>query len=113
MIVLGLMVVWFSSTAAAATYVASGPQRPSEDAVSLMDGSAHKESAIAATGPTVSLLTSLISRSTSDAFALQQGLQYAIEAHRGGFMVTDGHHNRVPYVDLNGTVSVAYFLPQG
>jgi sugar lactone lactonase YvrE len=33
------------------------------------------------------------------------GVQYAIEKHRSGFLVTDGHHNRVLRVTLDGTVS--------
>jgi hypothetical protein len=35
-----------------------------------------------------------------------RGLQYAIEPYRGGFLVTDGHHNRVYHVTLDGEVSV-------
>jgi hypothetical protein len=38
-------------------------------------------------------------------FDLPNGLQYAIEAYRGGFLVTDGHHNRVLYVTRAGEVS--------
>ena len=34
------------------------------------------------------------------------GLQYAMEPYRGGFLVTDGHHNRVLRVRLDGRVSV-------
>jgi sugar lactone lactonase YvrE len=34
------------------------------------------------------------------------GLQYAIEPYRGGFLVTDGHHNRVLRVTRDGHVSV-------
>jgi len=33
------------------------------------------------------------------------GVQYAIENYRGGFLVTDGHHNRVLRVDRNGDIS--------
>jgi hypothetical protein len=33
------------------------------------------------------------------------GVQYALEAYRGGFLVTDGHHNRVLWVTLDGTVT--------
>jgi DNA-binding beta-propeller fold protein YncE len=33
------------------------------------------------------------------------GLQFAIEPYLGGFLVTDGHHNRVLRVRLNGRVS--------
>ena len=33
------------------------------------------------------------------------GVQYALETYRGGFLVTDGHHNRVLRVTLDGTIS--------
>jgi hypothetical protein len=33
------------------------------------------------------------------------GVQYAMEPYRGGFIVTDGHHNRVYRVTLDGAVS--------
>jgi hypothetical protein len=33
------------------------------------------------------------------------GLQYALETYRGGFLVTDGHHNRVLRVTRDGEVS--------
>jgi hypothetical protein len=39
-------------------------------------------------------------------FAVPSGVQYAMEPYRGGFLVTDGHHNRVLRVRLDGTVSV-------
>jgi hypothetical protein len=39
------------------------------------------------------------------AFALPTGVQYALEPFRGGFLVTDGHHNRVYRITLNGTVT--------
>jgi len=43
-------------------------------------------------------------------FFITTGVQYAIEPYRGGFLVTDGHHNRVLRVDRHGTVSsVAVF----
>jgi len=38
-------------------------------------------------------------------YAVPTGVQYAIEAFRDGFLVTDGHHNRVLWVTLDGTVS--------
>lgn len=34
------------------------------------------------------------------------GLQYAMEPYRDGFLVTDGHHNRVLYVTRHGRISV-------
>jgi hypothetical protein len=33
------------------------------------------------------------------------GVQYALEVYRGGFLVTDGHHNRVLRVSLDGQVT--------
>jgi hypothetical protein len=33
------------------------------------------------------------------------GVQYALQPFRGGFLVTDGHHNRVYFANLDGTVS--------
>jgi hypothetical protein len=38
-------------------------------------------------------------------FDVPTGLQCAIEAFRGGFLVTDGHHNRVLYVSHDGDVT--------
>ena len=39
-------------------------------------------------------------------FDVPSGVQYALEPYRGGFLVTDGHHNRVYRVTLDGKVSV-------
>ena len=38
-------------------------------------------------------------------FDLPRGVQYALESYRGGFVVTDGHHNRVLSVTRDGEVS--------
>jgi hypothetical protein len=38
-------------------------------------------------------------------FFVPTGVQYAIETYRGGFLVTDGHHNRVLRVTLDGEIS--------
>src|SRR5258705_12713392 len=38
-------------------------------------------------------------------FDIPTGLQYAMETYRGGFVVTDGHHNRVLRVTLDGKVT--------
>ena len=38
-------------------------------------------------------------------FFLKTGVQYAMQAWRGGFLVTDGHHNRVLRVGLDGSIS--------
>jgi hypothetical protein len=39
------------------------------------------------------------------AFFIPTGVQYAMQPYRGGFLVTDGHHNRVLRVTLDGQVS--------
>ena len=38
-------------------------------------------------------------------FGVPTGVQYAMQTHRRGFLVTDGHHNRVLQVTLDGRVS--------
>jgi hypothetical protein len=38
-------------------------------------------------------------------FEAATGWQYAIEPYRDGFLVTDGHHNRVLYATLDGEIS--------
>jgi hypothetical protein len=38
-------------------------------------------------------------------FFVLTGVQYAMQPYRGGFLVTDGHHNRVLRVGLDGSVS--------
>jgi hypothetical protein len=39
------------------------------------------------------------------AFFVPTGVQYAIQPYRRGFLVTDGHHNRVLHVDRHGAIS--------
>jgi sugar lactone lactonase YvrE len=38
-------------------------------------------------------------------FLLTTGVQFAMQPWRGGFLVTDGHHNRVLRVGLDGSIS--------
>lgn len=38
-------------------------------------------------------------------FFVPTGFQYALESYRDGFIVTDGHHNRLLYVTLNGEIT--------
>ena len=38
-------------------------------------------------------------------FFVPTGVQYAMQKYRNGFLVTDGHHNRVLRVTLDGTVT--------
>jgi hypothetical protein len=37
-------------------------------------------------------------------FAVPTGVQYALQEYRGGLLVTDGHHNRVLKVSLEGAI---------
>jgi hypothetical protein len=46
-----------------------------------------------------------IANPPSTAFFVPSGVQYALETFRGGFLVTDGHHNRVLRVTLDGEVT--------
>jgi len=39
------------------------------------------------------------------AFFVPTGVQYSLQTYRGGFLVADGHHNRVLHVTLDGQVS--------
>lgn len=39
-------------------------------------------------------------------FVLANGVQYALEAYNGGFLVSDGHHNRVLKVSKYGRIGV-------
>jgi hypothetical protein len=38
-------------------------------------------------------------------FVVPTGVQYALETYRGGFLVTDGHHNRVLRITRDGTIT--------
>jgi len=62
-------------------------------------------------GPTTSTLVAetgsfAAANPPSTAFFVPTGVQYAFEPYKGGFLVTDGHHNRVYQVGLDGSVSV-------
>jgi sugar lactone lactonase YvrE len=39
------------------------------------------------------------------AFFIPTGVQFALQPYRGGFLVTDGHHNRVLGVGLDGSIT--------
>jgi hypothetical protein len=39
------------------------------------------------------------------AFFIPTGVQFALQPYRGGFLVTDGHHNRVLRVTLDGDIT--------
>jgi hypothetical protein len=38
-------------------------------------------------------------------FVVPTGVQYALQTYRGGFLVTDGHHNRVLRITLDGAIT--------
>jgi len=38
-------------------------------------------------------------------FFVPSGVQYALESYRGGLLVTDGHHNRILRVTLDGAIT--------
>ena len=38
-------------------------------------------------------------------FGVPTGVQFALQTYRGGFLVSDGHHNRVLHVTLDGEVT--------
>jgi sugar lactone lactonase YvrE len=40
-----------------------------------------------------------------EGYDTQTGVQYAVQPYRGGFLVTDGHHNRVLKVGLDGQIT--------
>jgi hypothetical protein len=46
-----------------------------------------------------------ISNPPATPFDIPSGVQYALETYRGGFLVTDGHHNRVYRVTLDGEIT--------
>jgi hypothetical protein len=50
-------------------------------------------------------------------FFIPTGVQYAIDTYRGGFLVTDGHHNRVLWVSPDGEIfelnTFANIVPTG
>ena len=50
-------------------------------------------------------------------FFVPSGVQYALQAYRGGFLVTDGHHHRVLGVTRDGQITVlrafANLVPTG
>jgi sugar lactone lactonase YvrE len=45
------------------------------------------------------------------AFFIPTGVQFALQPYRGGFVVTDGHHNRVLRVGLDGSISELVTFP--
>jgi hypothetical protein len=46
-----------------------------------------------------------VSHPPTTPFDIPSGVQYALETYRGGFLVTDGHHNRVYRVTRDGEIT--------
>lgn len=44
------------------------------------------------------------------AFYVPTGVQFAMQPYNNGFLVTDGHFNRVYYVELDGTINILQSL---
>jgi sugar lactone lactonase YvrE len=55
--------------------------------------------------PVADIGTFAIGHPPATPYEVPTGVQYALEPFRGGFLVTDGHHNRVLRVTLDGEVS--------
>ena len=47
----------------------------------------------------------MVGREPAAGLFITTGVQYAMQPFRGGFLVTDGHHNRVLRIDRNGTIT--------
>ena len=47
-----------------------------------------------------------INHPPATSFFVPSGVQYALQTYRGGFLVTDGHHNRVLRVTRDGQITV-------
>jgi hypothetical protein len=96
----GAMDVAFLGHTAYALVTLVGPDVGGSDTVGIyrVDGP-HAFTVVADIG------TWAASHPPSTDYFVPTGLQYAMEPYRGGFLVTDGHHNRVLRVKLDGSVS--------
>lgn len=96
----GVMDVAFLDGVAYALVTLVGPDVGGSDIVGIyrMDG-ADEYTVIADIGAFA------IANPPDTDFFVPTGLQYAMDTFRGGFLVTDGHHNRVLRVSLDGSVS--------
>lgn len=98
----GMDVAFIGNTAYALVTAVSDPALPPNDAadgIYRIDGP-HSCSLVANIGA-----WSATHLPTGFPIALVTGVQYAMQPWRGGFLVTDGHHNRVLRVGLDGSVS--------
>jgi hypothetical protein len=96
----GVMDVAFQGSTAYALLSIVGPDVGGSDIVGIY----RLDDTTSAT-PVVDIGAWAIAHPPVPEFFIQSGVQYAFEAHRGGFLVTDGHHNRVLWVDPAGSIS--------
>ena len=66
-------------------------------------------------GPTSTTLVADLGRWSTEhppstEYFVPSGVQYALQPFRGGFLVTDGHHNRVLRVGTNGSIEELFTL---
>ena len=96
----GAMDVAFLGHTAYALVTLVGPDVGGSDTVGIyrVDGP-HSFTLVADIG------TWAIAHPPSTDFFVPSGVQYAMEPYRHGFLVTDGHHNRVMQVGLDGSVT--------
>ena len=96
----GLMDVTFLDGTAYAIVTLVGPEFGTDDVVGIyrIDGP-DSYTVIADIGA-----FSLANPPNTD-FFVGTGVQYSIETYRGGFLVTDGHHNRVLHVTRDGEIT--------
>ncbi len=96
----GAMDVAFIGSTAYALVTLVGPDVGGSDIVGIyrVDGP-HSFTVIADIGAFA------LSHPPKPAFFIPTGVQYALQTYHGGFVVTDGHHNRVLRVTLEGEVS--------
>jgi hypothetical protein len=96
----GVMDVAFQGSTAYALLTIVGPDVGGNATVGIY----RLDDATSAT-PVVDIGTWAIDHPPVPEYFIPSGVQYAFEAYRGGFLVTDGHHNRVLWVDPAGTIS--------
>lgn len=96
----GVMDIAFVGSTAYVVVTLVGPDVGGSDVVGIyrVDGP-HNFTVIADIG------AFSLSHPPSTDFDVPTGVQYALEPYRGGLLVTDGHHNRVLWVTLDGEIT--------
>jgi hypothetical protein len=56
-------------------------------------------------------LVAMVMPAPATSFFVPTGVQYSLEPYRGGFLVADGHHNRVLHVTRDGRISEFITFP--